>query len=256
MAGLNAPPSDKLQRQSKLWFKQRLYRLTASRFYDILHGGKPAKRRGRPTLPTHLEPHRLVWKEKKSPYVQEMLNWGIEREPHALTMVSRALGRDLLPAGFCISKQYSFIGGSPDAFIPSLKTGKPVGVVEVKCPYSVRVTGNRPPYVIICARDKTSYKLSTTSAYYYQLQGLLYVTDLKQAIFAAYTPLKTYIMRVERDDSFITWMVRQLVKYYSDIYYPYLEKQGLLSEIPESDKLALEKVRETNKQKQQEYRQS
>ena len=240
---LPAVTSADLQRNNPNWFKDRLFRLTSSQFYDIIHGEKPKKRRGGRTIPMHLDPNRLHWKGNKDPYVQEMIDWGITHEENALKTVGQALGKELLPAGFCVSSDYSFLGASPDAFVPGRKTGKPIAAVEVKCPWSVRYSGNPPKYVIISARDKKTYKLSTSHKYYYQIQGQLFVCGLQQAVFAAWTPLRTYVMRVDRDDSFIQTMVKSLVCYYVRIYVPYLIKNNQLKDIPESDRKALEKAR-------------
>ena len=241
--------SRRLQTDNPQWWKERKYRLTASHFYDICENDKPwnngRKRKGRATA-AYLDPSRLLWPAPLNPVVQEMCQWGIDREKTALKVVSDALGRPLLDAGFCQSAEYSFIGASPDAFVPHMSgknKGQPAAIVEVKCPFGVRYTGNRPKYISIDPKDKETFRLRANHRYFFQVQGQMYVTNLSYAIFAAWTPKITYITRVDRDPNFIQWMVKKLVAYYAEVYYPYLEKKNLLSSISDDDKKALEKIK-------------
>ena len=63
--------------------------------------------------------------------------------------------------GFFISKEYPFIGASPDGKTDCLCCG--AGVLEVKCPYCIRM---EDPNKATCLE---SGRLSTQHAYYYQI---------------------------------------------------------------------------------------
>ena len=68
---------------------------------------------------------------------------------------------------------------------------------------------------------KNKQKMNINHYYYYQVQGQLHVTQKKFCIFAVYTGLDIYWIKVERDDLF--WenkMHRKLTNFYEDCILP------------------------------------
>ena len=89
------------------------------------------------------------------------------------------------------------------------ETCPPKRVLEIKCPYAMReCEPSAAPYL-----DEHG-QLKETHKYYAQVQGQMFVTDLKECVFAVATSKGTHIVMVERDDHFLTGMLTSLKKYF------------------------------------------
>ena len=201
--------SEDLQRNNKSWHLNRSMRLTASRFYDICVENK--------------SPDRIFC--SSSGRYEQAINYGITYEQTGLSAVERFIERKLSPCGLYISKEYPFIGGSPDAVIKDT-TGNIISCVEIKCPYTCRFSSEPPKYIL---KDKETgmFSIEKTSRLQFQTQAQIFVTGAKSCIVGIYTPDKTYVLETARDEHFITWMVNKLVRYYINYAYKYLVEQNV-----------------------------
>ena len=99
-----------------------------------------------------------------------------------------------------------YFGGSPDGLVGE------DGIVEIKCPYSGKV------YVKYLLLETQEDLKKLNRGYYTQIQGNLIVTSRKWCDFIAYDPrvqnpdLALKILRVERDEPFIDFCLKQLKK--------------------------------------------
>lgn len=74
-------------------------------------------------------------------------------------------GNVVLKSGLIIHNKYPYLAGSPDGLVGN------DGIVEVKCPYSIRnekITFTKLKYL-----NSTNGQLNKTNLYYYQVQGLI-----------------------------------------------------------------------------------
>ena len=136
-------PSDRLreieqstreQRHSELWFSVRRYRMTASRFGEIL-------RRKLTTPPDALV---LSILQPRS-FSSAATDWGIQNESLAIQAYLSyqcQQGNDSItvgPSGILVSETHPFLRATPDGTIyDPLNFNQPFGFLEVKCPYSHR----------------------------------------------------------------------------------------------------------------------
>ena len=183
--------STREQRYSAEWFSVRRYRITASRFGEILH------RRG-DTPPDRLVLSILMPRKFSSP----ANTWGIENESRAIQAYidhKQSCGINELtvgPCGFYICDAHPFLGATPDGTVyDPTNPEQPFGFLEVKCPYSHR---DRTPTEacampgFCCEIDTQSdgtqvIKLRRNHPYYAQVQGQMAVGDRPWCDFIIYT---------------------------------------------------------------------
>ena len=228
--------SASLQRDNPNWQALRKYRLTASNWHAILEGDKKQKliklQRRRSTLIQRPD----FWRKstKLNEWQRAAIDWGVTHEDRALGQVSKAIGRDLVPAPFIQSYYWSFLGASPDAYITDVSGKKIVGCVEIKCPYSKAGSGDMPPYIIV-DRGTGLYKVKTDSAVYMQIQAQLYCAGLRFAVLGVWTTKKLYICRVKICHNFLRYVVRRLVDIYLEYYVPFLDEKNLIDTLTRKD---------------------
>ena len=152
--------------------------------------------------------------------------YGDRYEKAALRSVQTFLnpsGLRIEEAKFYIPQSHPFLGATPDGII--VKDNDIDSVVEVKCPYSSRWTGQRPKWIQL--KSDGTYGLEPESRYWYQSPGPD-VCHWGQAVcFGVFTPKMTWIMVVPRDQSFIDRTVHELTVYYVNEYLPYLIEQKI-----------------------------
>ena len=152
------------QRHSDLWYSVRHYRITASRFGEILHH--------KPTTP----PDAMVMSilQPRS-FSSAATDWGIQNEPLAIQAYlsyQHERGKENItfgPCGFFVSGTHPFLGASPDGAIydPS-NPSQPFGFLEIKCPYSHR---NQTP-IEACSDHQFCCYLKSTGLSHAENQAL------------------------------------------------------------------------------------
>jgi putative phage-type endonuclease len=130
--------------------------------------------------------------------VTDAMQRGTELEPYARDRYILETGNEVQEVGFCLHDDYQ-AGASPDGLIGE------DGGLEIKCPLG----GTMVSYL-------RGEKLP--SKYYQQVQGSLYITGRKFWDFMAYHPdMKPLIIRVERDENFISILDETLRKVVNEI---------------------------------------
>ena len=204
------------------WYQERAVRLTGSNWYNILKGKE--------------KPSGLIGRRHSSKFSEMCKAYGDRYEKAALRSVQTFLnpsGLRIEGAKFYIPQSHPFLGATPDGII--VKDNDIDSVVEVKCPYSSRWTGQRPKWIQL--KSDGTYGLEPESRYWYQVQAQMFVTGARQCIFGVFTPKMTWIMVVPRDQPFIDRTVRELTVYYVNEYLPYLLQQNI--KVPADISLAL-----------------
>ena len=120
--------------KTPVWYQERAVRLTGSNWYSILKGKE--------------KPSGLVGRRQGSKFSEMCKAYGDRYEKAALRSVQTFLnpsGLRIEEAKFYIPQSHPFLGTTPDGII--VKDNEIDSVVEVKCPYNSRWTGQRPKWI-------------------------------------------------------------------------------------------------------------
>ena len=107
--------------------------------------------------------------------------WGLNNEQRAIDEYEMETGCTVQHVGFIKHQNYDFIGASPDGYVLD-------GLIEVKCPFSQKVTS---------IKDRPDY--------YEQIQLQMEVTNKNWCDFVTWTPSELVIERVERDADWLDY---------------------------------------------------
>jgi putative phage-type endonuclease len=120
--------------------------------------------------------------------------WGTTNESGACVEYEMETGNTVELCGFYTHEHW--LGASPDGLIGSN------GLVEFKCPYSMR-------------RGEGRFKTALEQMHYYaQMQIQLFITDRDFCDFFQWSPQKTQLEVVSRDDQFLNENVPKLRAFY------------------------------------------
>lgn len=194
------------QRDSPLWQEVRRYRITASRFGEIVH-------RRDDTPPDRLVLSILEPRSFSTPATQ----WGIQKESLAIQEYQKFQhkhGLDALtvgPCGFLISESHPYLGATPDGTVydPS-NIGQPFGFLEVKCPFSQRdstpvqacASSNFCCDLVSHADGSQRLRLRKENRYYAQVQGQMAVGGRPWCDFVVFTNKGISVERVSFDEQY------------------------------------------------------
>lgn len=182
------------QSKSPLWFSERKNRLTASNF------GRACKCRtflSKCNLASDLLSDRII--------KTKAMKHGLDNEDHAAMEYAKITKSLCKTVGLILHQDYPFLGASPDRLIDD------DGVLEIKCPFNVKDL--HPDNVTLDYLDRDG-NLKRTHNYYYQIQGLLEITDRQWCDFVIYTFKGISIKRIERDTRFWKMMEAKLKDFY------------------------------------------
>ena len=180
------------QRYSEMWHSIRRYRITASRFGDILHR--------KPTTPPDVLVLSIL---QPRTFLCDATNWGIQNESTAIEAYiayQDLLGKHVTvrPAGFFVSESHQFLGASPVGYVhDTTNQGEEFGFIEVKCPFVQRDLSPLEASLTsgFCCRQVTNQttcnspelKLQQNHKYYAQVQGQMAVGGMTWCDFVIYT---------------------------------------------------------------------
>jgi hypothetical protein len=156
------------QAGSNEWHKMRALRITASRFKDFIGSGKRMAAE--------------MWKEKGGIGFLSAVKWGVDHEPVARQEYEESMDTVVDQCGLFISKKNPIFGASPDGLVDGGK-----GVLEIKCPYSVRdvdlatMAPAQMPAFFECPHGV--FMLKKSHKYFYQVQLMMFVTGCQYAVF-------------------------------------------------------------------------
>jgi len=178
----NIEAETKIQSKSKLWFKYRAGRVTASRMRAICHTSlaNPS-----PSLV------KSVCYPDVFHFTTKATEWGCShenqaREPYLKANQQKHQNFRVLDNGLFINPEWPFIGASPDGIIDCLCHGR--GTLEIKCPYCHRgedivdAASNDKKFCLKKDVDGALH-LDHSHAYYYQIQTQLFVCNVEYCDF-------------------------------------------------------------------------
>ena len=173
------------QSNSKLWYKYRAGRVTASRMKAVCKTNA--------SLPSQSLIKSICYPEAFR-FTTSATKWGCDHERSARDAYQKLqekkhINFSISMSGFVLNPKWPHLGASPDGFIQCDCCGK--GVVEIKCPYCHCFD------TVECgAIDKESYlvpdadgslHIDCTHAYYYQIQTQLFVCNVDYGDFCVCT---------------------------------------------------------------------
>jgi hypothetical protein len=138
-------------------------------------------------------------------------------------------GAHLHECGLVVSKDLPFLGASPDAV---LCENDEVGLVECKCPFSVRdksikVACQDPKFFLTHNPRTDVISLKEDHMYYAQIQGQLMITGANFCDLVVYTHEDLFVQRLTPDITYIEHLLSTLCEFYSTYAVEYLRNGTL-----------------------------
>ncbi|XP_069753729.1 uncharacterized protein [Narcine bancroftii] len=214
------------QRDNPEWFNQRRYRITATAAHKISRC-KFVNGRSDEVPQSYLKP--IVG--QGSNVMTPAMKWGIDHEPHAITeyqkIKSKQEGQEIevQPCGLFIDPAKNWLAASPDGLVVDKATKRPLGLLEVKCPYKHRnhSIAKACEDKDFCLESKNELHLKKQHPYFTQMQCQMAVTGMRKADLVVYTSCDTAVVPVDYDEHFWLDAVDKLEDFYIRAVLP--EKQ-------------------------------
>ena len=187
------------QSHSKLWYRLRSGRITASKFKQACR--TDVSNPSMSLLKSICYPADIK-------FSNDAVSWGLEKESTAVAAYMEKIQEShkefkFSKVGLMLNNQWPFLGASPDGLISCQCCGQ--GILEVKCPYSCR---DIPLHEYACKREsmlvpaQSTYSLKKDHQYYYQVQCQLFISGAKYAHFVVWTPQEIHMETILPDKPF------------------------------------------------------
>ena len=179
------------------WSVARIGVPTASNFSKIITSkGEPSKQA---TKYMHKLAGEIITGYREELFQSDAMLRGIEMESEARNLYSMTNDVEVEEVGLCLGEGLFPFGASSDGFVGT------DGMVEIKCPNMATHVG----YLL-------AKKLPTD--YFQQVQGQMWVCNRKWNDFVSYYPaLKPLIVRVNRDEEFITKLSKVMLDFCQEL---------------------------------------
>nr|XP_034306619.1 uncharacterized protein LOC105318360 isoform X2 [Crassostrea gigas] len=199
--------STRMQAKSKTWFDERKWRITASRFGDIVK--MTCRRDTRKLCCSIYQPKSII----TYPIIH-----GRQHESRAISMFEELTHFKVKKCGLFVSVKYPFLGATPDGLVEN------DAIVEVKCPYGGRDVDIKPgkkfPFLV---ESNGKITLKSSHKYYDQIQGQLYISGRKLCYFIVYTFCDILILKLEYDEEYCVFsLLPKLEIFYKKHFRPYV----------------------------------
>lgn len=204
------------QSQNPVWHRARRFKITASLFGDVLD----AIDRPTPTKISNIVGTITgTWNLYSNLSIRPFLDWGHDHEDEAIQVYKVKTSSSIEKTGLWIFDDYPFLGASPDGLVLNWE-GARMGLVEIKCPYSLRenLISEKPPAYL----DKTTLGLKPNHKYYHQIQGQMFATKLPWCDFVIWTPKDLLVQRIFADPDWPRQAIPKLVEFYETHLRPKL----------------------------------
>ncbi|XP_030071907.1 uncharacterized protein LOC115478581 [Microcaecilia unicolor] len=218
------------QRNNPKWYEERENRITASMAHKIANSKYVNEKS------TEVPQSYLKAVVNEGPRVQTpAMSWGIKNEKTAIKeyeeLTSKKAGKDVKveECGLFIHPDKSWLAASPDGIVHDGTSGKPVKLLEVKCPYKHRdhtVKDACKDASFCLEKNGDTYALKKDHSYYSQVQCQLAATGLAKADFVVHTKKETAVAPVEFDAKFWEKTEPKLEKFYYEAVIPHLERKN------------------------------
>ena len=203
------------QSKNPKWFEQRKNKLTASIF------GKALRASENPT-PENIASLNLSITGSTDLSHIKAVKWGLDFEDAAIASYRRQTGNKVKRTGIWLFPD-ACLGSSPDGLIFNHPNDpEPRGVLEVKCPYSVRFLhfADMQAENLLPRYITPDLELNQDHDYYHQVQGEIYATEAKWCDFVMWTTQSTLIIRVFPYRDWVAECLPKLSDYYKRHFLP------------------------------------
>ena len=208
---LEIEKSTREQSSSLKWFKERKFRLTASKFGEIL---KCTENRDLSKFCEELfSPPSL-----SSPAVVH----GKTYESVAIEEFEKVFGTKVFRCGLFVNEAFPNYAATPDGVIDDNT------ILEVKCPFNARLDkiSESKSISFLERRDDGVLHLKPSHSYFAQIQDQLAISKRKSCIFLVYTFKDLQIFQVDYDSYFVEKkLLPTLNDFYLNVYLPFLTKK-------------------------------
>lgn len=184
------------------WKAIRLGKVTASRVADVIAKTKTGWAASRANYAAQLIAERLTGHAQDS-YTNAAMQWGTDTEPLARAAYEFFTDRSVTEIAFIPHPDIAMSGCSPDGLVGD------DGLIEIKCP-------NTATHIETLLGDPIDKKYLT------QMQWQMACTSRQWCDFVSFDPrmpadLQTKIIRVERDDSLIASLQKDVIEFLAEI---------------------------------------
>ena len=213
------------QHNSKLWFKFRSGRITASKMKSVCR--TDAANPSQSLIKQICYPQLFKFSSRQT-------DWGCAHERagrnrYEVKMKESHSNFSVCDVGLIINPKWPYLGATPDGKVSCTCCGK--GIVEIKCPYCHKEStiDNATQDKNFCLKKDSSGKiyLDHSHAYYFQVQTQLFLTDLEYCDFCVCTFPQNqvddiYIERIGKDSQFWTDCINKAHHFFATCILPEL----------------------------------
>jgi len=180
------------------WLDIRLGKVTASKFKDVMAGGKGATRKAY-MLQLAAE---IITGMKTDTFKNKAMEWGTETEDQARANYELNESLEVEEVSFVLHDTLS-AGVSPDGLVGDC------GLVEFKCPNTTTQIET-----FLSGKMPTTHKA--------QVQGQLWITEREWCDFVSYDPringaAEYFCVRINRDDEYIKTLEEGVIKFINEL---------------------------------------
>jgi putative phage-type endonuclease len=191
-----------IEQRSEEWHQMRLGKVTASRIADMMAKTKTGWGASRGNYAAELIAERLTGQRTEG-YVSEAMQNGIDLEEEARNAYAFIKNAKLHEVAFVDHPSISMSGASPDRLVGD------DGLIEIKCPMPKK-------------HIATLLGGSIDGSYQMQMQWQMACTGRQWCDFVSYNPampehLKLFVRRVRRDDTHISDLEMEVIKFLSEV---------------------------------------
>ena len=170
----------------------------------------------------------LCWGRDKEDFaIMEYINCSSDENyfSESLCLVTQTFHSDFdfKKLGLLVCGERPWFGVSPDGMVNCSCCG--FGVVEVKCPFSLRDSGLSNAVEggkFYVRKEKSKYILDKGHKYYAQVQHEMFLLDTSYCDFIVWTPVDFIYFRIERDTIFWDKMVEKVTMFWDQVVLPEL----------------------------------
>lgn len=205
------------------WFLQRDVRLSAS---ERPHRIKTCTKKQYEDLADDFLVHKDI---SNRPAVK----YGRKYEKVAFYSYKKLTNREVLPSGLFIKPDKQFLCATPDGIC--VEDGVISKILEIKCPHTC---AKKPIYDETNKKFNVKYlfkdfnevtHLNINHKYYTQCQMQMYVCGLSDCDLFVWSPKKSEIVSVARDDKFLSCLIPKLEKFYFSYMVKAIIKKNIVN---------------------------
>ena len=192
-----------MEQRTDEWFAARCGKVTGSRIADVIAKTKSGYAASRENYLVQLAVERLSNQPYQMTFSNSAMQWGTDTEPFARSNYENITGELVDEIGFVNHPKIEMSGASPDGLVGDK------GLLEIKCPN----TATHFEYI---------RKLEAPKKYMPQMQWQMACTEREWCDFMSYDPrapegLQSFLVRVPRDDKFISELEQEVALFLEEV---------------------------------------